>query len=191
MSSSGSPASDRELLSPDWLLAGFDAGREVLQFVRVSRQTYADSAFLDHQIRPLPETVRTAALEEVDEAIRATALPPARYIFHTAFCCSTLLSNCLDHAAQTLVMREPLVLPRLATALRQASAEETVALAAPAQRILYLQRRNYAGEPVVVKPSNFANRVMEQESVSDGGPHRWLLMSSSLRSLLLSILSTL
>lgn len=171
------------------MLAGFDAGQDRYQFVRVSRATYRESAFLDHRIQPRPAEVRSLAGAEVDLLLRAVAPRPASWIFHTAFCASTLLAQCLDHEARTLVLREPAVLSRLAASERQ---QGTGANAVIRRRVLALIARSYGGERVIVKPSNYANALLPavlSEPPARGPAHRCVLLSCSLRELLISLLN--
>lgn len=176
-----------DIAQPDWLLAGFDAARDLFHFARIDRATYTRSSFLDHRIEPMPSRTGTLTGPEVDEALAPIDLRPASYLFHTAFCCSTLLASCLDHESRTLVLKEPLVLSHLANwkrTLGEADAGQWTALSA---RVFDLTDRGYAGEAVIVKPSNFANALMP-ELLGAYPERRFILMSCSLRSLLLSIL---
>jgi len=180
-----------DLASPDWLLAGFDDARERFQFARVSRQTYCDSSFLDHRIKNMPERESSATGGEVDLLLALRSGRPAAYVFHTAFCASTLLAFCLDQPTRTLVLREPKVLVQLGGLRRDATSVDPAQLRRLLQRVFALLSRSYAGESVVVKPSNFANSllrdILEQRSAV-GEQHHCLILSSGLRSLLISIL---
>jgi len=179
-----------KLSSPDWMLAGFDTRRGLFQFARVSRQTYAGSAFLDHRIQPRPAEVMTAGIDDVDVAIARLDARPAACIFHTAFCASTLLASCLDHPSNTLVLREPLILSRLADWYRKASPEDRNRPDSLQQRVFRLLDRRYAAEAVLVKPSNYANVLIPaylDQSVS-ATARRCVLLSNGLRSLLISVL---
>jgi hypothetical protein len=189
-------------LDPDWLLAGFDVSADRYQFARVTRQTYADSVFLDHRIRPRPAETVSLTGAQVDAALLHSRVKQSAWIFHTGFCGSTLLASCLDHPGFTLVLREPLVLSRLAHALRgnaprslarNGSADE----AGPGNsarvltdRVIGLCERSYAGEALLVKPSNFANKLLGpvMGAVPFAAQRKAVLMSCSLESLLVSIL---
>jgi len=180
-----------ELAGPDWLLAGFDEERELFQFARVSRGTYRDSAFLDHRIEPMPEQVITVTRTEVDAVLHELQPCPAGYIFHTAFCASTLLASCLDHPARTLVLREPMVLTHLARRVRDSGSGEMRGLHRLTTRVIRLLDRGYPPERVLIKPSNFANSLASGilNGVPPGvGSHKFVVLSNGLRNLLVSIL---
>ena len=87
---------------------------------------------------------------------------PDRFIFHIAFCGSTLLSRLLDVPGRALVLREPNCLVDLANQRAALDGEErsdprfTPALLAI--RAL-LRRRWQAGEAIIVKPSNWINNL--------------------------------
>jgi hypothetical protein len=180
------------IASPDWLLAGFDAATERFHFAQIDRDTYSRSSFLDHRIEPRPASVRSASAAEVDQFLEKHEPAPAAYVFHTAFCASTLLASCLDHAPHSLVLKEPLVLSKLAGLKREQASATDGAWPALARRVLGLTDRSYQGETVIVKPSNFANALIPDllgtESEQPAPRRKFLLMSSSLPSLLISIL---
>jgi hypothetical protein len=116
---------------------------------------------------------------------------PAAYLCHTAFCASTLLAFCLDHPSRTLVLREPKVLSRLGALQRETPSPGSAARESLKRRVFGLLDRSYAGEAVVIKPSNFAytllRDVLNQRSGA-GEQHRCIMLSSGLRSLVISIL---
>ncbi len=176
------PSELATLASPDWLLAGIDTAHDRFQFARVSRKTYRDSAFLDHRIQPRPEELRSVSGEDVDRVLAECDPSPAGWVFHTAFCCSTLLAQCLEVGDRTLVLREPVVLSRLAAESRTPAdtAGEEVR-----RRVLRLVERTYGDEIVIVKPSNYANALLH-EMLVDGpgatGPRRCVLLGSSLNA---------
>lgn len=179
-----------QLSSPDWLLAGFDLQAGRYHLAQVSRQTYQASAFLDHRIRPLPTETISLDGHQVDEVLGHSKLSQMAWVFHTGFCCSTLLASCLDHPGHTLVLREPLVLSRLAHEKRKNLGGDKSALTLATHRVTGLCERSYAGESLLIKPSNFANCLIED--LFHAGPQqpqrKAILMTSSLDSLLVSIL---
>lgn len=181
-----------ELKSPDWLLAGFDLQNDRYHLARVDRETYHGSTFLDHRIQPLPAETSSLSGVEIDALLPATAIIQASWIFHTGFCGSTLLANCLDHPGTTLVLREPLVLSRLAQRLRDSSDPDSPAMHHLIRRVIGLCERSYPGDACIIKPSNFANALVPRLLLPDeqsGRPTRKaILMSCSLDALLLSIL---
>jgi hypothetical protein len=177
-------------LGPDWLLAGFDVAAGRFQFARVSRQTYHDSVFLDHRIQPRPAETMSLDCRQVDGVLQNSKVKQSAWIFHTGFCGSTLLATCLDHPGHTLVLREPLVLSRLAHELRVNPAQNAIGTRALADRVIGLCERSYAGEALLVKPSNSANSLLGLVKAHDSAMVRRkaVLLSCGLESLLVSIL---
>lgn len=95
-------------------------------------------------------------------ADRRGAAQLKRYIFHVSFCGSTFLSRLLDVPGHGLVLREPNCLADLANQYSADAALRSTrdwgnALAA-VQR--HLARPWAAEEPVIVKPSNWANNLL-------------------------------
>ena len=94
--------------------------REVL-FLRMNRDGYTRSSFLDKRTITVDGTVYGAPLANLlDRFHEARPAPrPINYIFHTAFCGSTLLSRCLDRSGVCLAYKEPFVLHQLCFVRRQ------------------------------------------------------------------------
>ena len=110
---------------------------------------------------------------------------PIHFIFHTSFCCSTLMLKALDIPGRTFGLQEPDVLINLANRFIRSddpSNRERLRLV-----LRLLQRPFEPGESMIVKPTNFANRlalpVLEVSPES-----RAVLLYSDARTLLRSIL---
>jgi hypothetical protein len=86
-----------------------------ISLVEVTRDTYRRSSFLDHRMHREPKQKRMAcgARELVDRYQGAPA-GHVGFIFHVAFCCSTLLARYLELLPGTFVLKEPFIPTQLA-----------------------------------------------------------------------------
>lgn len=96
--------------SPDHYLHSFADGAAV--FVRMDRDAYRRSVFLDDRIEPAAPGAMRVPLAMLTG--KAAAPRRTSWIFHVAHCGSTLLANALDALGPGLVLREPLALRQLA-----------------------------------------------------------------------------
>jgi hypothetical protein len=139
---------------PEWLPSHWDEQRGALQFAWLPRDAHARLTFLaDEYLRelaPPAETVPIAALAGADLSDSAP-----HYIFHSAFCCSTLVTRALGEPGLAMGLNEPQILNELADGARRGRlpAELTAIVAR------LLGRPFAGGENVIVKPSNVANRI--------------------------------
>jgi hypothetical protein len=180
------------LENPDWLFQEIHGQSMQYLFAHVSSSTYRDSSFLDHRMSPLPTEVRGAAFQLVNRLLKSDSRP-ANYIFHSAFCCSTLFCNCLQAVSDSLVMKEPSVLGHLADALAHSQnsgnfrRQNWQKILDPALRLL---EKTYPGQRgVIIKPANSANNMMED--ILELRPSKTLFMYGSLNDFLLSNLKGL
>src|SRR5262245_28901211 len=92
-----------------WFPLGLDLAQNKLAFVLTDRETVAEQPFLESErwnTRELPHRsvdLREIATTEVYEP------PRIDFIWHTAFCCSTLISRALDRPGHNIALREPSV----------------------------------------------------------------------------------
>jgi hypothetical protein len=120
--------------------------------------------------------------------VPSPAQPPA-FLFHTAFCCSTLIARCLDQQGHCLSLKELGLLMDLANALRMAPDAATRARVREATRsgLRLLARPQVAEERVLLKPANAAaglhGTMLELMPESRG-----VLLFSDLRAFMTSIL---
>lgn len=172
------------VLDPDWLPHTFDAGGANLTFVHVPAAARGELMFLsdEHFAGEFEKATLPAAAvaAEIGDAARA----PMHFIFHTSFCGSTLLANALDVPA-TNVLKEPDVLINLANRMIRSDDQ------ANRQRlelVLRLLERPFArGERVIVKPTNFANRLLEN-TLAQRPQSKAVLLYSDVETFLRSLL---
>lgn len=139
---------------PEWLAHRYVESKDAIQFRRVTRQDHARATFITDEYLPadLPrcEFPRRAALAGAPEPA------PLHFIFHSAFCCSTLLARVFDREGLALGLKEPSILNDLVGWRRRGAAGRDVA--ERTDSALTLLARPFApGEAVIVKPSNIAN----------------------------------
>jgi hypothetical protein len=109
------------------------------------------------------------------------------FIWHTAFCCSTLIARALDCEGRNLSLKEPGILLTLAEAKRQNAIGSgkpfSYRFAETVFRLLY--RPFHDGEKVTIKPPNFANHALREAIQLTQGRH--LFLFSDCRSFLVSV----
>lgn len=126
-----------------------------MTFVRLQRKDYLDHVFLDERLHDTDrQRITVSAPSAVPKARKA--LLPVHYIFHSAFCGSTLLTRALELLDNVLVVREPLVLIQLAETVRlhpgrwRGSRLDLLS----DQVVSALSRGFETTEHVIIKPSN-------------------------------------
>jgi hypothetical protein len=132
---------------PTWFPFDLDLAAGNARFLRFGAEVLDQSVFLDHRI----------ALAErlpVDVPLAELVAPPATpaWLFHTSFCCSTLLARALHAAPWVEVLKEPFALRRLADAMHLG--HNTTATLAPV--VALLARPWHAGSRTVIKPTHAA-----------------------------------
>jgi hypothetical protein len=145
-------------LDPEWLPHAFERGGLDLISVFVPRSARADLLFLsDGHLRGEFRKVAVPAAAMASEAA-AAGEAPLHFIFHTSFCCSTLLAKALEVPGVSEILMEPNVLVDIAERPIQGDPEGNAELRLA---LRLLERPLEPGEKLIVKPSNFANRVLE------------------------------
>jgi hypothetical protein len=172
-----------------WFPEEFHAPRQLLTFVHAERGELARQPFLDHRWKQDSLPRRQAALEAVAAELSAGPAPRLDFIWHTSFCCSTLLARALDHPGKCLALSEPLVLVSIADAKRTGSLDQGWQVSRLPEIVFRLLARPEApGGRVLVKPSNFANLLLPDAARLTSG--KALLLYSDLPSFLLSVLKS-
>ncbi|HEX3677309.1 MAG TPA: hypothetical protein VHU79_07970 [Sphingomicrobium sp.] len=178
--------SSREVaLDPSWLPHTYDQAGSNLTSVFVTREDHGRLMFLSDEHFKDEFRKVTYPASEVAAHLREAPRAPIHFIFHTSFCCSTLMLRALDVPGRAFGLREPDVLINLANRFIRsddASNRERLRL------VLSLLARPFeAGESIIVKPTNFANRLA-LPTLELSPESRAVLLYSDARTLLRSIL---
>lgn len=146
------------VMDPEWIPHVFSADGAELTFVHVPREDRAGLMFLSdqHYKDKYPKkTLSTAAMALALEGVKTSQ---QRFIFHTSFCCSTLMVQALEIPGLAVGMKEPDVLLDLAN--RFIRSDDALNMHQLELVLRLLARPFVTDETVIVKPTNFANRLI-------------------------------
>ncbi|MEL7231893.1 MAG: hypothetical protein AAGJ85_05225 [Pseudomonadota bacterium] len=174
------------LKDPHWFPVHFDFGQDTLTFLKTTRDALSKGSFLDQRFF-LPDDRFQAV--RLSQALQAhIPRQPISWIFHSAYCASTLMARALDVNGKTLALKEPDILMQLSNAFRMARRANLDTRDIERVRNLIfalLSRRFSPDERIIIKPANPANYLL-QDVLSCG--EKALLMTSDLETFLTSVL---
>jgi hypothetical protein len=137
-----------------WLAHRYDPIQDAVHFLNVPRDTHRGATFLTDEY--LGECGPPTVLARKPALAAMPSRAPIHFIFHSAYCCSTLLARAFDAEGISMGLKEPVILNDL-SGWRQRGADRA-RLAEVLDSALTLLARPFApGEAVVVKPSNLIN----------------------------------
>jgi hypothetical protein len=141
-----------------WLAHRYDETNDSIQFRFVPREAQRQLTFLtDQEIGDAPLGIYTRA--DCLAEIRKHPLPTPRMIFHSAYCCSTMLARAFDIPGVSFGLKEPQILNDV-SGLQLRRADSRQIAAAMDIALLLLARPLGAGEINVIKPSNLINPMI-------------------------------
>ena len=164
-----------------WFPDAIDAQNGAVRLCQVTRDTLADTAFLDERWDRSSRAMRPVRLADLPQP-EAAAQPV--FIWHSAFCCSTLLARCLDRPGRSLSLKEPAALMEIANIKRRQGPGVSDTWL---KGVLPALCQPFAGEShVVLKPTNTVNNLIA-DTARLFPQARHLLLTSQLRAFLISI----
>ncbi len=178
----------------EYHLHALDLASGECEFLRVDNATFRHSTFMDHRLRTAAQEPIRTSLELIEKHIASMPIAadsrPVNYIFHTAFCCSTLISKCLDIQGISSALREPAVFMQMANYKRVGNPlfldihrQQTLL-----NIVVYLLAKSSGqSETPLIKPTNAANNLIV-EIVQNIHTQGILLLYSSLEQFLVSII---
>ncbi len=144
---------DPVLQSAEWMAHRYDRMGDAIQFRQVPRARHAEIPFLTDEYlegAPMERRARQAAV--------AAAQPGSlHFLFHSAFCASTMLVRALDLPGKAMGLSEPVLLNDIVGVRRRREADNAGIAQLTGEALRLLARPFSPGETIVVKPSNIFN----------------------------------
>ncbi|WP_380872609.1 hypothetical protein ACFB49_35290 [Sphingomonas sp. DBB INV C78] len=168
---------------PSWLAHRYDPEHDAIHFQWTPREAHRAATFITDEY--LPENSRKLVLRRDEAVAAAPPEAPIHFLFHSAFCCSTLLARAFDREGWAMGLKEPVILNDLVGWRRRGGEPRRIAMVL--DHSLHLLGRSFAsGEAVVVKPSNVVN-VLATAMLGMRPNARALLLHAPLETYLASI----
>jgi|GEM_PF-1281825 len=106
---------ERFFANPEWFVPLVVPEKGTAIVKPMSRGDYSRASFLDSRLIPNGSNYNVVLLQDIVQQYRKSrpASRPMNFIFHTAFCGSTLLCRCLDKPGVCLPYKEPFLLHQL------------------------------------------------------------------------------
>jgi hypothetical protein len=139
---------------PEWLAHRYDEGQDAFHYRRITRARHAEVPFATDDClgtEPNPVVIRR------EESAKLLGKPaPLHFIFHSAYCASTMLVRALDRPGSAMGLSEPVILNDMVGWLGR-GADPRFHGRVLDDALGQLARPWGPGEAVVVKPSNIVN----------------------------------
>ena len=171
-----------DMLGPQWLAHRYDESTDQIRFVDFDRATRATVPFLIDQHLP-PKPFRAESRASAKQLAPATS--PVHFVFHSGFCCSTLLASCFDQPGLATSFSEPMILNDVIGWRKRGA--DPAAVGQLLDDSLALLARPFAGDAAaVVKPSTVVNGLAMAMMRLRPESHA-ILIHAPLRDFLISI----
>lgn len=133
----------------------FDEAAARIRFIPVPRELHAKCTFITDEHLPDGLPVSSLALSEIEGAVTSPGAP-RHFVFHSAYCCSTMVARAFDMPGRAMGLKEPQILNDL-LGWRRRGADDSQVRAVLRTSLHLLSRPLGDGEASVIKPSNIAN----------------------------------
>lgn len=150
------PDLDRLVGDPTWFPYRYDPSQDAFQFRHLTRSQHRNATFLTDEYLGAGGAPLVLTRADVMAANPPTA--PLHFIFHSAFCCSTVLARAFDADGVAIGLKEPLFFNDMA-GWQMRGGERGAVAAVMNDGLALLARPFAAGEAVVIKPSNIVNSM--------------------------------
>lgn len=144
-------------LPPTFLAHRYDPGHDAVHFIEADRSVRRMAPFLTDE--NLPGAQAPLVVRRQDALRTAAGDAPLNFIFHSAYCCSTLLANAYDRPGRAYSLKEPVLLNDL-VGWRHRGAAPAALGEVLGDSLRLLARPFVAGEAGIVKPSNVVNALI-------------------------------
>lgn len=176
---------DDAAASPLWLAHRFDESARAFQFRHVERAVHAAVPFLTDLHLGAAAAPVVIDADAVAARLARGDSAPLHFIFHSAYCASTLLVRLFDQPGFAMGLSEPQLLNDM-VGWRRRGADVPSHAHIMATSLALLARPFAPGEAVVVKPSNILN-PLAAAMLALRPASRAVLLHAPLRDFLLSV----
>ncbi len=145
---------DEILGDASYLAHRYDEVGDSFRFLSVPREVHRQCTFITDEHLPNVDQFKAIARSQLTSASPQTA--PVHFIFHSAYCCSTMLARAFDIEGVSMGLKEPVVLNDMIGWQRR-GADPAIQRQVMEQSLTLLSRPFGEDRAVVIKPSNICN----------------------------------
>ena len=167
-----------------WFAHRYDPEHDAVHFVRMSRDVHRAATFVTDEF--LPTGLDKLVLSRADIIAAAPPPGPVHFIFHSAFCCSTVLARAFDNPRVAMGLKEPPIFNDIVGWRHRGGGPPARVAQVLDQMTSLLARPIGIGEAVIIKPSNLANGLA-RGLLAMRGKSKALLLYAPLETYLKSI----
>ncbi len=135
----------------DYLAHRYDEVADAFRFVHVPREVHRNCTFITDE--HLPDVGRYEQISRADLAQMPFQTAPVHFIFHSAYCCSTIMARAFDIPGVSMGLKEPVILNDM-IGWRRRGADSQKLTAVLDKSLDLLARPMDDDRAVIVKPSN-------------------------------------
>lgn len=152
------PSPSEILSDPQWLAHRYDEARDGFRFIQLTREAHRGATFITDDYVEGSERFEFVSRSDVEQASVPEA--PTDYVFHSAYCCSTMVARAFDIEGAAMGLKEPQLLNDILGWRRRGATPDQLRPVL-ATSLALLARPFRAGEKVVIKPSNIVSPLAE------------------------------
>ncbi len=145
---------DEILGDASYLAHRYDETNDAFRFLSVPREVHRQCTFITDEHLPNVDQFKAFARSELASPSPSTA--PVHFIFHSAYCCSTMLARAFDIEGVSMGLKEPVVLNDM-IGWRRRGADPVKQQQVMEQSLTLLSRPFGEDRAVIIKPSNICN----------------------------------
>ncbi len=138
----------------EYWLHRYEENVDGFRYIHVPRDMHRELTFVTDE--HLPEDIEHFSFSRQDLSQYQPTTGPLHFIFHSAYCCSTMLARAFDIPGVSMGLKEPQILNDM-IGWRRRGAEPRNVAAVTDHALKMLARPFDSGEAIVIKPSNMVN----------------------------------
>ena len=140
-----------------WFAHRYDPEHDAVHFVRMARDVHRQATFVTDEY--LPAGLEKIVLPRAAMVEATSRVRPVHFIFHSAFCCSTVLVRAFDIPGVAIGLKEPPVYNDIVGWRYRGGGPPARVAQVLDEMTMLLARPLVAGETAIIKPSNLANSL--------------------------------